>query len=141
MIEEEPRDNIGKPSDIHVEQEKQAVTVAVDNTANTTVDKNTVDNQDTLDTSRNLPAGSEDTHVGTTPVLTTNENPPETPKKSGSEPKTPSTAPGAADADASGKGANKGPGKHSPISTGKVPYRVGLSRKARIAPLLKIVRR
>ena len=36
----------------------------------------------------------------------------------------------------------KGLGKHSPISsTGKVPYRVGLSRRARIAPLLKIVRK
>ncbi|GLA47756.1 hypothetical protein AnigIFM63604_002565 [Aspergillus niger] len=37
---------------------------------------------------------------------------------------------------------NKGPTKHSPISsTTKVPYRVGLSRRARIAPLLKVVRR
>ncbi|THC98662.1 hypothetical protein EYZ11_001865 [Aspergillus tanneri] len=36
----------------------------------------------------------------------------------------------------------KGPDKHSPISsTSKVPYRVGLSRRARISPLLKIVRR
>ncbi|PYH96588.1 hypothetical protein BO71DRAFT_374871 [Aspergillus ellipticus CBS 707.79] len=36
----------------------------------------------------------------------------------------------------------KGPAKHSPISsTSKVPYRVGLSRRARIAPLLKIVKR
>lgn len=34
------------------------------------------------------------------------------------------------------------PAKHSPIpGTGKVPYRVGLSRRARIAPLLKIVRK
>lgn len=30
---------------------------------------------------------------------------------------------------------------YSPISKGKVPYRVGLSRKARIAPLLKVVRK
>lgn len=38
--------------------------------------------------------------------------------------------------------ANKGPDKHSPIAgTSKVPYRVGLSRRARIAPLLKIVKR
>ena len=36
----------------------------------------------------------------------------------------------------------KGPGSHSPISgTSKVPYRVGLSRNARIAPLLKVVRK
>ncbi|KAL2002973.1 hypothetical protein VTN02DRAFT_5382 [Thermoascus thermophilus] len=37
---------------------------------------------------------------------------------------------------------SKGPTKHSPISTtSKVPFRVGLSRKARIAPLLKVVRK
>ncbi|KAL2870680.1 uncharacterized protein BJX67DRAFT_344368 [Aspergillus lucknowensis] len=52
--------------------------------------------------------------------------PPETPQKS-TAPKMPSA---------------KGPGKHSPISsTCKVPYRVGLSKRARIAPLLKIVKR
>lgn len=34
------------------------------------------------------------------------------------------------------------PTKHSPISgTSKVPYRVGLSRRARIAPLLRVVKR
>ena len=48
--------------------------------------------------------------------------PPETPRKSA----TPAT---------------KGPDKHSPISSGKVAYRVGLSKRARIAPLLKIVRK
>lgn len=43
---------------------------------------------------------------------------------------------------APGKDPRKGPDKHSPISaTSKVPFRVGLSRRARIAPLLKIVRR
>lgn len=52
--------------------------------------------------------------------------PPETPQKANG-PSTPS---------------KKGPGKHSPISsTSKVPYRVGLSKKARIAPLLKIIKR
>jgi hypothetical protein len=36
----------------------------------------------------------------------------------------------------------KGPNKHSPISArGGVPYRVGLSKRARIAPLLKMVRK
>ena len=35
----------------------------------------------------------------------------------------------------------KGPTKHSPISTGKVLYRVGLSKRARIEPLLRIVRK
>lgn len=39
-------------------------------------------------------------------------------------------------------GKSAGPTKHSPIArTSKVPYRVGLSRRARIAPLLKIIRR
>ena len=35
----------------------------------------------------------------------------------------------------------KGPDKHSPISSGKVAYRVGLSKRARIQPLLSIVRK
>ncbi|OQD62167.1 hypothetical protein PENPOL_c013G09657 [Penicillium polonicum] len=38
--------------------------------------------------------------------------------------------------------AGKGPDKHSPISARSgVPYRVGLSKRARIAPLLKMVRK
>ncbi|CAG8026043.1 unnamed protein product [Penicillium nalgiovense] len=38
--------------------------------------------------------------------------------------------------------ASKGPDKHSPISARSgVPYRVGLSKRARIAPLLKMVRK
>ena len=47
--------------------------------------------------------------------------PPETPQKQGS--------------------LSKGPDKHSPISGGKVAYRVGLSKRQRIAPLLRIVRK
>ncbi|KAI2789460.1 hypothetical protein POX_d04951 [Penicillium oxalicum] len=40
------------------------------------------------------------------------------------------------------RASNKGPARHSPIlSTTKVPYRVGLSKRARIAPLLKVVRK
>lgn len=50
------------------------------------------------------------------------ETPPETPRKAD----TPT---------------QKGPDKHSPISSGKVAYRVGLSKRARIAPLLRIVRK
>ena len=39
-------------------------------------------------------------------------------------------------------GPAKGPNKHSPISkTSKAPFRVGLSRRARITPLLKVVRK
>jgi hypothetical protein len=39
------------------------------------------------------------------------------------------------------KVATKGPTKHSPINSSKVKYRVGLSKKARIEPLLKFVRK
>lgn len=35
----------------------------------------------------------------------------------------------------------KGPDKHSPIASSKVAYRVGLSKRARIEPLLRIVRK
>ncbi|GFF42033.1 hypothetical protein IFM46972_06736 [Aspergillus udagawae] len=71
------------------------------------------------------------------PSPATEADTPETPKKPESasyQPDT-STCPKTKDT-------GKGPDKHSPIAgTSKVPYRVGLSRKARIAPLLKIVRR
>lgn len=61
--------------------------------------------------------------------------PPETPTKHQNQ----SQHPGS-EADISNK--NKGPTKHSPIpGTSNAPYRVGLSRRARIAPLLKIIRR
>lgn len=39
------------------------------------------------------------------------------------------------------KAAPKGPDKHSPLHSGKVPYRVGLSKRARIEPLLRVVRK
>ena len=48
------------------------------------------------------------------------------------EPETPSK---------SSKESSKGPTKHSPISNTKVSYRVGLSKRARIEPLLRIVRK
>lgn len=63
---------------------------------------------------------------------TTPEHPPQTPHRAEGKENDPATA----------KGSHKGPTKHSPIlSTTKVPYRVGLSKRARIAPLLKIVRK
>lgn len=71
-------------------------------------------------------------------------NAPESPKKSNPTLDT-SNQEGQSDPDTSTKSTNddsKGPSKHSPIAgTSKVPYRVGLSRRARIAPLLKIVRK
>ncbi|CAG8903491.1 unnamed protein product [Penicillium egyptiacum] len=56
------------------------------------------------------------------------------------QPQTPSK-PDAAPVDTP-QNAGKGPDKHSPISARSgVPYRVGLSKRARIAPLLKMVRK
>ena len=53
-------------------------------------------------------------------------------KKEAGEPETPSK---------SSAGLSKGPAKHSPISSSKVSYRVGLSKRARIEPLLRVVRK
>ncbi|KAJ5718371.1 hypothetical protein N7488_004017 [Penicillium malachiteum] len=62
------------------------------------------------------------------------EVPPQTPQKPEQNPSTPVTG--------NSTNARKGLSKHSPISsTSKVPYRVGLSKRARIAPLLKMVRK
>jgi len=70
-------------------------------------------------------------------------NAPVTPKKSDPTPDILNQEEGQCAADTSTKPNNdKGPSKHSPIaSTSKVPYRVGLSRRAQIAPLLKVIRK
>ena len=69
---------------------------------------------------------------------------PETPKKANAAPDT-FNEEGQSGSGTSTKTTNdsgKGPSKHSPIAgTNKVPYRVGLSRRARIAPLLKVIRK
>lgn len=39
------------------------------------------------------------------------------------------------------KNSKKGPDQHSPLQSGKMPYRIGLSKRTRIAPLLKIIRK
>lgn len=74
-----------------------------------------------------------------TPQLSKQEEPTITPDLL---PQTPHRAEGKENDPATAKGSHKGPTKHSPIpSTTKVPYRVGLSKRARIAPLLKVVRK
>ncbi|KAL6719442.1 hypothetical protein ACLMJK_003682 [Lecanora helva] len=60
------------------------------------------------------------------------EVPPLAPEKTTDPPQTPQKAE---------PPASKGLEKHSPISNGKVAYRVGLSKRARIAPLLSIKRK
>ncbi|KAF7588972.1 hypothetical protein BBP40_004974 [Aspergillus hancockii] len=133
-LEETQTSTTGKATDSN--QETVSVTVIINNPKETNKPDNS--KKPTPDNSHNTDINPEETlHLEqATSPLTTNENPPETPKKPSHEPKTPSTS-----TDDSGKVSSKGPGKHSPISTGKVPYRVGLSRRARIAPLLKIVKR
>lgn len=75
-----------------------------------------------------------DVNTSISPAKSTTGLAPETPKK-----QTPGIHEPGTDAE---KENYKGPDKHSPISgTSNVPYRVGLSRRARIAPLLKMVRR
>ena len=53
--------------------------------------------------------------------------------------KTPSPTKPQAPAQTPQKPTEKGPDKHSPLNRGKISYRVGLSKRARIAPLLRIV--
>ncbi|KAJ5953311.1 hypothetical protein N7454_000207 [Penicillium verhagenii] len=78
------------------------------------------------------PLPQEDTHVPQEDDQI--KAPPQIPHKPDQTPSTPMAG--------SSTTARKGPAKHSPISsTSKVPYRVGLSKRARIAPLLKIVRK
>ncbi|WEW56892.1 hypothetical protein PRK78_002349 [Emydomyces testavorans] len=68
-------------------------------------------------------------------------NPPSTPRNTEKENQKPSPDE-APPSSTPKKAAEKGPDKHSPITVNKkVSYRVGLSRKAKIAPLLKIIRK
>ena len=55
------------------------------------------------------------------------ETQPKSPQKAPPPPSTPNKA--------------KGPDKHSPLQSSKVRYRVGLSKRARIEPLLRVVRK
>ncbi|OKP11969.1 hypothetical protein PENSUB_2521 [Penicillium subrubescens] len=82
---------------------------------------------ETTDPTKETPQPSKQQESTPTPDL-----PPQTPHRPEGKENDPATA----------EGSHKGPTKHSPIlSTTKVPYRVGLSKRARIAPLLKIVRK
>lgn len=110
------------------------------NTRETT--KPTIEEQDHIDdlapTAEDDPADLpedilNETHGNTMPAKVAEKLMPETsPVKSTAPPETPrkSTTP-----------APKGPDKHSPISSGNVRYRVGLSKRARIPPLLRMVRK
>ena len=82
---------------------------------------------------RSIKALDETSGNSSLPKLTEKSyDPPPTPSKTSPPPVTPQK---------SATNNTKGPDKHSPISGGKVPYRVGLSKRARIAPLLRMVRK
>ncbi|KAL2849577.1 hypothetical protein BJY01DRAFT_142484 [Aspergillus pseudoustus] len=119
-----PVEETNNPEELNVNLQKPGISVVLkNNTRNQTPDITNPDLNLEQDTPEPQPP------LLLSPTKESNdapEQPPETPRKT-TDPKTPS---------------NKGPGKHSPISsTCKVPYRVGLSKKARIAPLLKIIKR
>jgi hypothetical protein len=102
-------------------------------------DTETAATQSALTTEENLPSIPEPSNEIAEP------NPPpqkESTPANESLPHTPQRADGKENDPTTGKASHKGPTKHSPIlSTTKVPYRVGLSKRARIAPLLKVVRK
>ena len=73
--------------------------------------------------------------TSTTTTTTKEANPgPISPAKLTTPPKTPQKL-------AQSASAAKGPDKHSPLNSGKVKFRVGLSKRARIEPLLKVVKK
>lgn len=85
------------------------------------------------------PTPLSETKADTNPVRTStaidNPSPPPTPlaKQHPQQPETPHKPSNVAQ--------QKGPDKHSPLQSGKVRYRVGLSKRARIEPLLRVVRK
>ena len=88
----------------------------------------------------NVPGGSKAENVEPH-VAMTGEESIAAPNK---DPTTPRKEPPKIDRTPTGTGdttKGKGPNKHSPLSGGKISYRVGLSRKARIEPLLRVMKK
>lgn len=95
--------------------------------------------QDGKDTNTPEPKEAGSPHPETAPTETPSI---ETPKKQTAATTKETSAPEETMTPPPASSSQKGPTKHSPISTtGSVPYRVGLSRRANIAPLLKVVRK
>lgn len=78
--------------------------------------------------------------VATDEAQTSINTPPESPKKQSSSTLKP-TVSATRGVQTSPKAKEASSPAHSPLSKGKVPYRVGLSKRARIAPLLRIVKK
>ncbi|KAJ5811444.1 hypothetical protein N7474_007745 [Penicillium riverlandense] len=99
-----------------------------------------VSEEATLESSKHPDATPSPQHQhGSLPPMEEKEAP-QTPKKP--QPTNTETPQDPTNVTVSMKDSSKGPKQHSPIaSTSKVPFRVGLSRRARIAPLLRIVRK
>ncbi|KAJ5497408.1 hypothetical protein N7463_009395 [Penicillium fimorum] len=105
--------------------------VILDNSPRSMLEANTGNNDETA-----IQSKDQNPHplLGPVPLLETTIDTPQL------QPQTPSK-PDAASTNTP-QNTGKGPDKHSPISARSgVPYRVGLSKRARIAPLLKIVRK
>ncbi|KAL4863991.1 hypothetical protein BDV12DRAFT_176829 [Aspergillus spectabilis] len=137
-----------KKTSEQVEQEKPAPSPAIDEHATFSNEENTTgqDNEPPTKSEFSIVLDNKNTTTRTQAPDTPNQpqeleplqqTSPTKPSISSSEPpETPQKL------TASETPSNKGPGKHSPISsTSKVPLRVGLSKRARIAPLLKIIKR
>lgn len=106
----------------------------------TTTTSQPVSEETTLETSKQTDATPIPQHQHESPPPTEEEEAPQTPKKP--QPTNTETSQDSTNETVSTKDSSKGPKQHSPItSTSQVPFRVGLSRRARIAPLLKIVRK
>jgi hypothetical protein len=123
-----PLDKASNQKELEDTNKKAGVSVVLNSTRRPqTPDITNPDSNLEDDTSNNRPQVLQPSTTTMKDVANNEVQPPETPSKPTADSKTPSA---------------KGPGKHSPISsTCKVPYRVGLSKRARIAPLLRIIKR
>ncbi|KAL2799860.1 hypothetical protein BJX66DRAFT_332894 [Aspergillus keveii] len=123
-----PLDKASNQEELEDTHKKAGISVVLNSTRRPqTPDITNPDSNPEDDTSNNQPQVLQPSTPPMKDVANNEVQPPETPSKPTADSKTPSA---------------KGPGKHSPISsTCKVPYRVGLSKRARIAPLLRIIKR
>lgn len=95
--------------------------------------------ESSIETKNRVPENESSNHQDAQEPQDQLPQPDSTTHQNGAHPETPQKP--AAAVSTSNQSTTKKPGPSPFSSTGKVPYRVGLSRRARIAPLLKVVRK
>jgi len=132
-VEEEPLNNVQEPDAAHEEiAEASAAPAKKGRKRRKTAEDAVVISEEVMVEDDELTFTSQHEKDLTANVLGANDNAANVRSEAAPNPEKPETPK---------KEASKGPNKHSPLNTSRIRYRVGLSKRVRIEPLLKVVRK